>query len=468
LQNPKIFILLPDGVGLRNFAYTNFYQLGKTLGYDIVFWNLTAFNLEELGLDQIKITEARLHPKTDVLKKAKALIELNRNIKRGNDKVYESYKHKLSYKNTKEVLKSLAVKWYTFRYNSERGLKSVRENLQIQERKTKYYHDCLETLQREKPAIVFCTNHRTTQALAPIAAAKDLGIPTATFIFSWDNLPKATKVIETDYYFVWSEHMKGELLYYYPYINEEQVFITGTPQFEGHFNPALLLSRDAFFSKYGLDATRKYICYSGDDVTTSPHDPQFLADVANAVRELNSNGHNLGIIFRRAPVDFSARFDAVLEGNKDIITSLKPEWKKIGGAWNTVLPTKEDMVLQASTIAHTEMVINLGSSMVFDYVAHGKPCAFINYNGSDPNFPQWSVEMIYKYVHFRSMPDKEVVVWLNSAEEIAPKLESVINGKIDTVSHAQKWFETINQHPPELASSRILEAMGTIIDRNKA
>jgi hypothetical protein len=36
-------------------------------------------------------------------------------------------------------------------------------------------------------------------------------------------------VVETDYYFVWSSHMKQELLYYYPYINDDQIIITGTP-----------------------------------------------------------------------------------------------------------------------------------------------------------------------------------------------------------------------------------------------
>jgi hypothetical protein len=34
-----------------------------------------------------------------------------------------------------------------------------------------------------------------------LLAAQQLGIPTATFIFSWDNLPKATMVVETDYYY---------------------------------------------------------------------------------------------------------------------------------------------------------------------------------------------------------------------------------------------------------------------------
>ena len=39
-EKKKVFVLLPDGVGLRNFVYSNFYEIGKQ-EYDIVFWNNT-------------------------------------------------------------------------------------------------------------------------------------------------------------------------------------------------------------------------------------------------------------------------------------------------------------------------------------------------------------------------------------------------------------------------------------------
>jgi hypothetical protein len=70
---------------------------------------------------------------------------------------------------------------------------------------------------------------------------------------------------------------------------------------------------------------------------------------------------------------FSDRYDAVLAKNADILTAVDPKWKKMGDYWNTVLPTAEDLDLQVNTIAHTEMVINLGSSMVFDYISYDKP-----------------------------------------------------------------------------------------------
>ena len=463
MKNNKIFILLPDGVGLRNFAFTNFHKIGIENGFDITFWNNTPFQLKELGFKEIKIEKAKTHSFTDIYKNVRKHIELNLNIKKSDDIVYDTYRFPFSYKGIKNKIKSFTAELLIYFYSSEKGLKVIREKIKRNEKKTAYYQECLETLQNEKPAIIFCTNQRPTLAIAPILAAKQLGIPTATFIFSWDNLPKATMVVETNYYFVWSEHMKNELLNYYPYIEEKQVFISGTPQFETHFNIDNLVSRDLFFEQNKLDVNKKYICYSGDDITTCPDDAEYLKDVAEAVRNLNDEGNNLGIIFRRCPVDFSNRYNKVLEDYKDIIIPIAPAWQKISEDWNTILPTQADIILHANTIKHTEMVVNLGSSMVFDYVSFKKPCAFINYDIADKKDENWSVTKIYNYIHFRSMPGKESVVWLNSSEEIAQKIKTSLSNSNATIDNAQKWFEKINQSPPQLASQRIWEGIKQIV-----
>lgn len=466
MHNKKIFILLPDGIGLRNFAFTNFHKAGISKEFDITFWNATPFNLTELGFKEIKIINPRVHPLTDFLKKAQTQIELSLNIKRSKDKVYDSYRFPFSKRNLKEILKAFIVRNIIFFNNSQKGLDRIRKKIAINERKTKLYFDSLAILEKEKPAIIFCTNQRIMLAVAPILAAQDLKIPTATFIFSWDNLPKGTKIIETDFYIVWSEHMKRELQYYYPYVKDEQIFITGTPQFEPHFNQNFIQSKETFYQKHNLDPAKKYICFSGDDVTTSPNDPQYLLDVANAVKELNAKGYNLGIIFRRCPVDFSNRYDTVLETHKDVIVPVNPEWKNYGESWNTILPTREDLELQMNTIFHSELVINLGSSMVFDFAAFDKPCGFINYDVPNAEYPDWSVKKIYNFIHFRSMPTKNVVFWINSPNEISKKIEMILtNDSKEIVGEAKNWFEKINQHPPELASENIWTAIETIIEK---
>jgi len=463
ISKNKIFILLPDGVGLRNFAFTNFNQIGTDKGFEITYWNATPFNLKELDLCEIKINNPKIHPLTDFYKKAQIQIELNLNIKKSGNSIYDYYRFPHSINNLKDVIKVSFMKWLIFINNSENGLKNIKNKIKFYERKSKLYIDSHKTLKNEKPSLVFCTNQRVTSAVSSILAAQDLGIPTATFIFSWDNLPKGTKIIDTDFYFVWSEHMKNELQYYYPYINENQIFITGTPQFEPHFDENYLLSKDVFFKEYGLDLSKKYICFSGDDITTSPNDPQYLFDVTKAIRKLNSKGHNLGIIFRRCPVDFSTRYDAVLEENKDIIVSIIPKWKNIGDTWNAILPTKEDLILLVNTIFHSVLVINLGSSMVFDFAAFNKPCGFINYEVINKDFPNWSVKKIYSFIHFKSMPSKDTVFWLTNPEEIDIQIEKRLNNDDNfIVQNAKKWFEIVNQHPPAEASQRIWNAINSI------
>ena len=463
MQNHKIFILLPDGIGLRNFAYSSFHKLGRDKGFDITFWNNTPFDLDEYGIKEIRIEKAKAHPITDLLKIAQTHIELSLSIKKSKDKVYDSYRFPLSYRDVKSAVKSVIIKGIILWNNSEKGLKNIRKNIAKNERKTKLYFDSLETLQQEKPAMVFCTNQRIMLAVAPILAAQDLGIPTATFIFSWDNLPKGTKILETDFYFVWSEHMKNELLYYYAHIKENQIKVTGTPQFESHFQSETIVSREAFFKEHTLDINKNYISYSGDDITTSPNDPTYLADLAKAVIKLNEKGNKLAIIFRRCPVDFSNRFDKVLAEYKEVITSINPKWQKKADSWHAILPTKEDLVLQMNTIFHSELVVNLGSSMVFDFVAFNKPCSFINYDVLNAQFPDWSVKKIYNYIHFRSMPSKNTVFWINSPSEIEQILEKSLNSDANKiVANAQLWFEKINQHPPQLASERIWNAIDEI------
>lgn len=465
MQNNKIVILLPDGIGLRNFAYSNFQAIGVQENFDVVYWNNTPFDLTQLGFKEIKIQNSKSHPLTETYKNARKQIELNQNIRRTKDAVYNTYRFPFSYATTIKAIKSGVTQFLSITHSSTFGLKRIQHKIKQEERKTLYYHQCLQTLKMEQPAMVFCTNQRPMTAIAPMLAAQELGIPSATFIFSWDNLPKATMVLETDYYFVWSDLMKKELLFYYPYIKEGQIFVTGTPQFESHFDTNKLLSKEVFFEQNDLDLDKKYICYSGDDVTTCPDDPKYLEDVAKAIRELNKKGHSLGIVFRRCPVDFSNRYDAVLETYKEVITPIATLWKKIGDGWNTVLPTQTDIDLQMNTIAHTELVVNLGSSMVFDYIAHNKPCAFVNYDVVSKKISDWSVKKIYNYVHFRSMPNHNSVFWIDSPKAIAGIIENAITKNSMVLENAQKWFEIINQHPPHEASKRIWEGIKTIISK---
>ena len=465
MSNNKLFILLPDGLGLRNFRYTDFYKKSGDRNYEIVFWNITPFPLTDLGCQELKITNTKLHPLTDIYKKAKVQIEFNLNIKKTKDKVYNRYRFPFSYNTLNSAVKSILVHLITLTHSTNAGWSRIRKKINENERKALYYHQCLATLEKEKPAIVFCTNQRHITTVAPLLAAKDLGIPTATFIFSWDNLPKATMVVETDYYIVWSDYMKDELIFYYPYINPEQIIITGSPQFELHFDKNNLAPKEVYFMQNGLDLSKKYICFSGNDETSSPDDPKYLEDIAKAVRKLNAQGNNIGVVFRKSPVDFSGRFDYILENYADVVVFVNPLWKAMSTSWNSILPTIEDNVLFSNLVEYTDLLITIGSSTIFDFTAHNKPTAYLKYNQKEQLNKKWDIYKCYDYVHFRSMPSQEVVFWFSDPEEMATDILNALSNNNRTLEQAQQWFQKINLHPPEKASERIWNAIEKIIEK---
>lgn len=463
-MSKKAFIFLPDGVGLRNFALTNFNAIGTAMGYDITYWNNTPFKInKELGYNELIIENQKLHPMTTVYTRARKRCELNVFDKKFNETVYNTYNFPHSYKGIKNIIKSLNVDFLVATKSTEKGVKSIREQIKKLERSTSKYEYCKKQLQEHKPAIIFCTNPRPTQAIAPILAAQDLGIPTASFIFSWDNLPKATTLIEPDFYFVWSDYMKNELLQYCPYVKEEQVFVTGTPQFESHFDTNLLQTKEEFFAQHNLDINKKYICYSGDDIVTSPLDQYYVEDLALSVRELNKQGYNLGIIYRKCPVDFTDRYDAILKEYEDIIVSIDPLWRPVGTSWNEIMPTKEDFALQANVCHHTEFVGNIASSMVFDFVAHNKSCLFFDYEQPQLKKGIRDIGQNYKYIHFRSMPSKEAALFVYDKKELTEKVKAILDGKLSNVLEGKKWFEIIVGNQPTKASEIIWQGIDEIL-----
>lgn len=450
-------------MSLRNYVYTQFADLAQREGVELFFLNNSPVDLKALGHQEVRFPTIQLHWKTDALKNAIKHNELNWFKSQTGNSVFDSYKFKWNTNGIKNKLKTVLAKNKVKAVPSQKYILNLRKKLREQERKTTYYKECLDLIKDISPDLVVCASQRSIAAVAPIEAAKELKIQTVCAIFSWDNLPKATLVVEADHYLVWSEHMKQELATYYPFTQGSKVHITGTPQFENHYNKTLLLERDVFFKTYKLDPSRLYICFSGDDVTTSPYDPQYLDDVAEAVIKHNETcDQKLGVIFRRCPVDFSSRYNWVIDKHQDVIVPIAPLWKSIGKNWDKKVPTKEDLVLQTNIIFHTELVINVGSSMVFDYTAHNKPCAYLNYNPQGSNPAVKDIHKIYKYIHFQSMPDKKAVIWLDTKDSILDHMVAVSEKSDQDISRAIEWFGKIVMQPAQEASQRILTVLKSI------
>lgn len=317
------------------------------------------------------------------------------------------------------------------------------------------FEDYLRELQ---PDIVFCTQQRAHKAVPAFLSAQKLGIPTATFIYSWDNLPKGRMAVHSDYFFVWSEFMKNEMKEYYPDISPDRVIVTGTPQFEGYFNQDWIKPREVFLRELGVDPARPVICFSGDDVLTSPHDPVFLADLARAMRSLPEVGRPQ-IVFRRSPVDWTSRYDETFRQFPEIIVS-DPLWSTSDsrGDWTQFTPTEEDMILLSNLAHHMDLVINLGSTMAMDFAITGKPAIFIAYNPPNRN-PNWDVDDIYRMPHFKPVLEMQPVYWAKSADGLASLVQHALTLPREKDAERQAWLKSHAAQPLSEASLRCCNAL---------
>ena len=459
----KVFILLPDGVGLRNFIYTDF--LDHKGDSELVVWtaldNLKLDNIDIIALPKFKnsvIAEAK--------KRALTQSEIRLHAKKFNNPAFLDYLFPDNNNSVKNKLKNKLKDFYANKAEkSDENILNLRQSYLNSIRKSTYYQECLRSLKQHQPDFVFCTHQRTLVAVAPLLAAKELGIPTGTFIFSWDNLPKGNLAVEADNYFVWSQYMADELQKYYPWVKKEQIRIVGTPQFIPYTDSTLHQSKEEFFKENGLDIEAKTICFSGDDETTSPFDERYLLDLAQTVQSLNEKGlRKYQILFRRCPVDFSGRYDDIVEKYSDIIHVLDPIWSTPGdgSGWQGVVPLEADSALLANSVKHSDLVVNVASTMSIDFGLNGKTACYLDYNVNDEH--PWDVHKIYNFIHFQTMDDLDPVYWIHSKDSMEEVVLKALTDNDNKLPNAMKWAQRVSLYPLEDANKRYWNEIHSIME----
>ncbi|NND61924.1 MAG: hypothetical protein HKN48_01890 [Flavobacteriaceae bacterium] len=450
----EILLLVPDGTGIKNYLFSNVFK--DSWAFLSIFHNFDEETLGHIGShlkieNSIEIPEYREGVKEKFLRELIHLTRLKFNVRSQNNPTILAFR-KRSHKSKKLKLFHAFVSFCSIFYRTYSSILRLEKKYDAAIRQTQFYQNVVEILSGAKPDIIFCTHQRALKAPPIFAAACDLGITTTTVIYSWDNLPKARLALKADTYFVWSRHMKSELSKFYPEITEEQIKVTGTPQFEFYYQEENVIPKSEFFSKYELDPGKKLICFSGDDIKTSPYDPHYLNDIAEGLQQAGMHD-SYQIIFRRCPADISERYDWVLKKFPDLIVDIPPLWNFNRDIWTAVYPLYEDIKLLVSLAKYCDVVINLGSTMAFDFGMFHKPCIYINYDTiPDKN---WSVKTVYNYQHFRTMPSKKAVYWLNKKEDISAVIKNSIE---EPHTEIRDWFEVVVNHE-QSASLKIIKEL---------
>lgn len=471
MKKRKVLFVIPDGVGIRNYLYSDLIVHLHKAGFEILLMHKLDQELIQMVNDRLKIPirqiEFQSFPETKVqtfYREATAFARLKASAKSKNNPTILT-----NWFRSKSGLKK---KWFLGlaeffgaqlkTYESVRFFESEIERHWSNTKALAYYQRILD---EHQPDLVFITHQRVPGLIPLCMAATTRTIKTISAIFSWDNIPKARLPIRTDFYAVWSDHMKTELLDFYPEITADQIFITGTPQFDFYSKEELIIPRKDFAERYKLDSSKKWVLFSGDDEMTSPHDPDYLQDVAEAI----SSEKDIQILFRQVPVTTPDRYRHVLEKYPNIV-HIPPQWKK-GQFWSNFFPLFDDIQLLMNLCYHCETVLNIGSTMALDFAFFDKPGIFLKYDTrKDPN---WTTGIVYQYQHFRSLKGLDAVLAVESKEEILPKISLAINSPQAVAADRKKWKTKIvkTDRPAAIEFVNLIEqlipAATPLVDANK-
>lgn len=444
----KVLLLVPDGVGIKNYLYSKTFDhpgISVTLFHNFDSDTLQQIK-EHVAIDQeVTIPDYKESIPEKLLREAIHYARLKLHTKRtGNEAIMKFWK-----KGSGGITRQLfykAVLFYASLLKSYKSILRAENRYQRLLQKNQAFRKLQAIFEELSPDELFCTHQRAIKAPIVFSAARSLGIKSTTVIYSWDNIPKARLALRADRYLVWSQHMKEEMEVYYPEISEEKIIITGTPQFEFYEDENNIVDREEFFALYGLDPNKKLICFSGDDVRTSPHDPSYLSDVAEAMKKAGME-HQFQLVFRRCPVDVSGRYQRVIEEHSDMIVEIPPLWNFNKEIWSAVYPTFQDVKRLVSLARHAEVVINVGSTMAFDFGMYNKPCIFINYDQESEE--DWSVKTIYNYPHFKSMPAKNVVYWFEDKQKISEVLQEALAHPKTEIKQWEKVIRAVDKKASE-------------------
>lgn len=271
-----------------------------------------------------------------------------------------------------------------------------------------------------EPDLVFnCSHIHGPQADLPMTVAKRMGIPTATFVFSWDNLTSRSRIfVPYDYFLMWDDGMKEQLLSQYRHIQPDHVIVTGTPQFDFHFKSEFILSREELCVRVGLDPARPFLLYCTGMDTDFIDEHKFVREVIRFVQETDITPKPQLLVRTYIKGNSPEMIALSRESHPDVVFPpilWDPQW---------IMPLHEDLALYSSLLHHCALGINTASTVSLELMMLDKPVINIGMEPPGSDLPRWSrFSRHVGYEHYKPIVERKATMVARSIEELRSMLE---------------------------------------------
>ncbi len=423
----KLGIVITDGVGYRNFILSDFLIEAKKSFDEVIILSFLPKTIFTTNIRIIELEAFQENFKTWFFRKLKDVAHLKLHQK-NNFGIQDSLKiNKSKAKNPRGYATRFIFK-ITDILNSEKWIKRFNSLQQFTFKNNVITKQYAELLKQEKFDLLFFTHQRPPYIAPLVYNSGEINLKTACFIFSWDNLAsKGRMAADFDYYLVWSDLMKQELLQFYTNVKSQAIKVVGTPQFEPYVLDRYKTSKELFYLKFKLDITKKTICFSCGDISTSKNDELYIETIANAI--LENQIKDVNIIIRTSPAEDPIRF-------KDFVSRFPflkwnyPKWilsrENHQETWSQRIPTIEDIQDLRALLEFSDININMLSTMSLDFIQFDKPVINTIFGNSENDL--YDDQRFLNYAHIENVVNSK-------ATKIAKYKYELIDGINDYLSN---------------------------------
>jgi hypothetical protein len=315
--------------------------------------------------------------------------------------------------------------------------------------------------EKYRPDLVVFTRVFGTN-LHVIKEAKKRGIPVLCLVESWDNfICKGPLSVVPDRMAVWNPGMVKEAheLHGFP---RDRIDVVGVPQFDLYTDKSVFADRVDFFQSCGLDPSKKLITYAASTEGFIPEEPDIFETVYQAVREKDPE-MTLQMMLRLHPITSAALRDEYLRrfsARPNLVVQSPGRVSALHDNWD---PTWSDMVNLASTVHHSDIIINIASTMSIDAAVLDRPVIAVAFRVGTRAKSRY-FDDVFQHSHYRKLVDTKGIRLVRSVDELTEAIRNYLADPSLDAEYRNRLAEELcfqlDGHAGERAARVVLRELG--------
>lgn len=457
-------VIITDGVGFRNFILSDFINEAQKNFEDVIIYSyipVSAFQEYKLNCKIVELDQYNEKFITWFFRRTKevAHLQLHKNNNFGIRDIFNS--NKTIAKNPRGYATRFILK-ITSLLHSESWILRFDKLQQFSFKRNPLSKSFHNQLKFDKIDLLFFTHQRPPFIAPLIYQAEKLKIKTVSFIFSWDNLASKGRMAGSfDYYLVWSNLMKSDLLHFYKSVKEHQIEVVGTPQFEPYVLERYKTNKEDFYKRYNLDSTLPVILFTCND-SSSKNDPFYLEILADFIE---ANKIKANLIVRTSPADEPTRF-LYLKEKYPFIKWNMPDWiltrENHAELWTQRVPEFNDLVILKSLLQFCDVVVNVLSTIILDGFLFNKPSICPVFGNKEKGYND-AIKFL-EYAHLKNVEESMAVVIVKKEKEFLNAINEVLKNPLARLQEQKKLVALEIGEPLVGTSKRIAKTLSNFND----